>query len=305
MPNFSVETIEAVVLDGPEQLLQCRMMSPYVWRGKSGARISLLVRAVPEEHSETGAGVSGVIWYASGDEDGLRFQSGDSPLMEPGPAAFDIGGCEDPTVVPTEQDCLVYYTGLNDSGKGELLYAEGNDIASLQKVGIAHASSRSERNTKEATVARTQAGDWRLLFEYSHDCRSQIGLAIGDGPSGGWLDRPDPVTARAGKWDCWHLSTGPILVDEPGGPLMFYNGADRDAAWGIGWVVLSEDCLTQHERCVEPLIAPKRGDRGDPEISFAASAIRHGDVIWLYFTRNDRALYRATIRRSDDETARS
>ena len=302
MRRFAVDTIEPVVLEGPEHLLKCQLMSPYVWRGKTEANLSLLVRAVSQEHAETGKGVSGVIWYATGEEDGLRFQSGDNPLIEPGPAAFDIGGCEDPTVVPTEKDCIVYYTGLDESDAGQLLYAEGRDIASLHKAGIAHASSKSERNTKEATVARTQAGDWRLLFEYSDDCRSRIGLAIGDGPAGGWLDRPDPIVARDGKWDCWHLSTGPMLVDEPGGPLMFYNGSDQEPAWGIGWVVLSDDCLTQQARSEEPLIAPKWGDEGEREISFAASAIRHGDVIWLYFTRNDRALYRATIRRCADET---
>ena len=53
------------------------------------------------------------------------------------------------------------------------------------------------------------------------------------------------------------------------------------------------------ERCDDPLIGPPPDDDGDGiEISFAASAVRNGKDIWLYFTRDDRKLFRAVIRRT-------
>ena len=132
---------------------------------------------------------------------------------------MDILGCEDPTVVPTQEGCIVYYTGLDKEGAAQLLYAAGRDIRSLRKEGIAYASTETELNTKEATVDRTDDGEWRLLFEYSRDSRSRIGIADGSGPAGYWTEHPDPIAPRDGKWDCWHLSTGPLLMDESDGPL--------------------------------------------------------------------------------------
>lgn len=302
MDRYTVEKIEPVAVDGPASLAECQLMSPFVWRGREGGGLSMLVRAVSQEHAKTGKGASGVIWYATGATDGLNFTSWREPLLVPGPDSIDIGGCEDPTLVATDEDCIVYYTGLDRTGEAQLLYAQGRDVGCLRKVGIAHASNRTERNTKEATVERTMAGDWRLLFEYSRDERSRIGLAIGEGPAGPWREQSDPLIARDGKWDCWHLSTGPMLMDEPGGPLMFYNGADQDASWGIGWVQLTQECHHAKSRSDEPLIGPQRGTKGDREINFAASAVGRDDAIWLYFTRNDQALFRATIRRRPDWT---
>lgn len=294
--SFEVVRIEPLRLDGPDELLSRQLMSPYVWRARDG-RLLMLARAVPEPGSSDP--LTGRIWLAEGSDDGLSFRADSGPLITPGPAALDIGGCEDPTVVPTEQGCVVYYTGIDANGDGRMLYASGPDIRQLEKRGVALASSKTERHTKEATVERAKAGEWRLFYEYAHAGRSLVGLAVGSGPNGPWQEQDDPFSTRPGAWDRCHLSTGPLLMTDPKAPVMFYNGADKDADWGIGWVMFDEDCRRVVSRGDKPLIAPPAPSGGGLDIAFATSALEEGDRIWLYFSRNDRSLQRALIRRSE------
>ena len=124
-------------------------------------------------------------------------------------------------------------------------------------------------NTKEATVNRTADGHWRLFYEYAQDDASRVGLAIGGDVCGPWQERPTPFMPREKNWDNWHLSTGPLLVDQPDRPVMFYNGATRDARWRIGWVAFDPAngiCATDaHVRVAVGLdylgAAPMRGTR--------------------------------------------
>jgi len=294
--RFAVKTIEQVDLAGPEQLLGSDLMSPFVWRTQGG-ELGLLVRAVP--CASEGGAITGSIWYGVGDPDGLHFAMDSMPLLTPGPGDLDILGCEDPTFVPANDSCVMYYTGLDAQGAGQMLCASGPNIHALEKKGVALASSKTERNTKEASVEVTKDGQWRLFYEYARDWRSRVGLAFGSGPFGPWNEQPDPFAVRPDHWDNWHLSTGPLLMTDPNAPVMFYNGSDRNARWGIGWIVFARDCASVIERCETPLIAPSEaGDRGR-EISFSASVLQGDGEIFLYFSRNDRWLFRATIEKSD------
>ena len=296
MQRFEVEAIDELHVHGPPELMRCELMSPFAWASPD-ERLHLLIRAVPPAEADNP--ITGGIWYGMGEPDGLTFRMDDKAVLNPGPGPYDIGGCEDPTVVPVEDELLVYYTGLDANGDGRLLYARGADGHTLEKCGIALDSSKTERNTKEAAVDRTEDGRWRLFYEYSHDCRSKIGLASGDGPKGPWHEQGDPLTAREDKWDSWHLSTGPLLMGDRTAPVMLYNGADRRPEWGIGWVVFKPDCATVVERSDEPLIAPPECQWEGRDFSFAASAIlRPNSCIWLYFSRNDHKPFRATIRRN-------
>lgn len=293
--RFEVKSIEPLTIEGPPSLLRSELMSPFVWESPDG-RLHILIRVVPVPGDNDP--VTGRIWYGIGDPDGLSFEMDREPVLVPGPGPGDILGCEDPTVVPVEDEVLVYYTGLDSAGDGELLYARGPDMHSLEKCGVALESSKTERNTKEAEVDRTDDGRWRLFYEYSQEQRSKIGVAIGTDPHGPWEEEPDPFAARAGYWDCWHLSTGPIVMADSKAPVMFYNGADRNAVWGVGWVVFADDCQTVIERSSEPLIAPPDLTYQGRNMFFAASAVPLSDgSIWLYCSRNDRKLFRALVHR--------
>ena len=60
---------------------------------------------------------------------------------------------------------VVYYTGVDQTrSSGQLLYAIGPDARHLTKRGIALASSKTEGNTKEATIEQTADGHWRLFL---------------------------------------------------------------------------------------------------------------------------------------------
>lgn len=294
--DFNVKAIEAVTIEGPPALMGRDLMSPYVWREADG-RWGMMVRAVCRP-GEVMTG-TGQIWSGWSD-DGVHFTMLDQPSIVPGPDAHDAGGVEDPTVVRLEDGYLVYYSGvLADHAHGELSYATGPSLDRLTKSGVALASSKSEGNTKEATVSRSADGQWRLFYEYAADQASRIGLAIGQGAAGPWTEQPTPFMPRDNSWDDWHLSTGPLLVDDPATPVMFYNGATRDARWRIGWIAFDADLTSVVARGIEPLVTPPPvDDRSATDIAFAASVVVDGGAIWLYYSLEDRRLSRALLRRS-------
>ena len=292
--DFEVERVDSVSLDGPDELLSRNLMSPFVWTEKDDARLHMLVRAVPPSTEEQKT-ESGRIWYGRSGSDGVSFRMDDAPIMVPSPSGKDMRGCEDPTVVKTEDGYVVLYTGVDGGGTGHLLYAAGPTIHELEKQGVALADCKSENNVKEATVLRSD-GLWRLLYEYAHDEHSLISLAFGDGVAGPWREQPDPFGIRKGHWDSFHLSTGPLWLGNPERPVMFYNGADENTDWGIGWVALSPDLSRVVARSDTPLIAPPSDVTGRKDIAFAASLVDNEGTLWLYHSRNDRELRRATIR---------
>lgn len=315
--DFVVTKVEPLKLKGPADVLASQLMSPFVWRplrrdgpplhasdtapapppAAAAPSLAMMLRVVPG--FDSGSAVTGRIFYAQGEADGLSFTLRPEPLIVPGlePGALDALGCEDPTVVPTQDAFVVYYTGVNADGAGSMLYASGPDALHLAKEGVALASFKTESNTKEATVEVTDADQWRLFYEYANDNRSKIGLAFGPGPAGPWTEQPHPFSARPDHFDAWHLSTGPLLMSDPQRPVMFYNGSDADARWGIGWVAFDADLSTVIDRCKGPLVAPPDSPFHGREIVFAASVIADGDTIWLYGSRNDAELFRATLQR--------
>src|SRR3546814_12612057 len=100
-----------------------------------------------------------------------------------------------------------------------MLYATGQSRDALEKQGVALASSKTMGNTKEATVGRTADGHWRLWYEYAAENASRVGLAIGPGVAGPWDEQPTPFLPRPKSWDNWHLSTGPMLMNDPNSPV--------------------------------------------------------------------------------------
>ncbi|MDB5439228.1 MAG: glycosidase [Caulobacteraceae bacterium] len=294
--DFNVEAIEAVHIDAVEPLNSRDLMSPYVWQEDDG-RYRIMLRSVMRLGHE---GATGEIWLGES-RDGLHFAMQERPALSPGPGPLDIGGCEDPTVVKWGGQYIVYYTGVaQDRAHGQMLYAVGPAPDQLEKMGVALASSKTAGNTKEATITRTRKDRWRLFYEYAANDASLIGLALGEGVAGPWEEQPHPFGPRSDRWDSWHLSTGPLWTSKKDMPVMFYNGATKDARWRIGWAAFNSDCTALVDRCIEPLIIPPPPEeRTGTDIAFAASVVdRPRGNCWLYYSLGDKALFRASIRRS-------
>lgn len=293
MPIFTIRDDREVHLAAREPLKSMFQLSPFVWRTKAG--YDILVRAVnrDEDPSKKVARI-----YHGVSHDGLTFKMDVEPDISPGPSIDDLDGCEDPTVAVEEHGISVFYSGWNEARKqGKLLWATGSDACDLRKMGVALDSTRSHENPKEATIAKRDDGSWLLFFEYARGGRSRFGVASSNELSGPWLIGGDPVEARKRSWDSWHLSPGPI-VELGENALMFYNGADHDAAWRIGWVVLSKDLTSVKERCKEPLITPPAPKGDETDIAFAASAILRegsGSECWLYYSIADKQMRRAAL----------
>jgi predicted GH43/DUF377 family glycosyl hydrolase len=295
--TYAVEKIDAVTIAAGSPLDGLALMSPYVWKEDGAYR--MMVRGVPDPlgpHDPTG-----VIGSAYS-HDGLIFESDPKLSIAPdsGLSGEDAGGCEDPTVVVTTKGrYLIYYTGV-DAGRtqGRMIVASGPSLTQLTKRRVVLKAPQGEGNIKEATVAQTASGDWRLFYEYAAYDASRIGMASGPSADGPWTVQPDPFTIRADSWDDWHLSTGPIVKVEGADPVMFYNGATMDARWRIGWISFDPDFKRVTGRGLEPvLLPPPAKSREATDIAFAASTVIEGEQIGLYYSLEDSILRRAIIKR--------
>ena len=292
-PGFKVDRIDPVTITTPNRLAGMYVLSPFVWL-QDGLH-HLLVRAVPMRDDEPRLKMAEV-WYGRSD-DGLHFEMDSAPVIFPGPALSDIDGCEDPTVIVDQGRLRVWYTGWNQAEMtGRLLLASGADAAHLEKVGVALDSCAPFTNPKEATVVAAGDDGWRLFFEYADHEASLIGDAASVALDGPWGSiNQSAIHPRPDNWDAWHLSPGPIVGAGGDRPVMFYNGATRDAKWRIGWAAFDPELRHLVDRCEEPLIVPDALEGDATDIAFAASAVEADGRIALYYSLSDRALHRAMI----------
>lgn len=297
MITYVVEQLDTVTISAGSVIDTMDLMSPFVWR--EGDLYRIMVRGVP--HPLGPRDPTGII--ARGESrDGLAFTMHAGLAIVPGPGAEDMGGCEDPTVLMTGHEYLVYYTGVDAArAQGSMILAAGTDLTALVKEDLVLKAPPGEGNIKEATLAQTTAGDWRLFYEYAAQGASRIGMASGPTPKGPWTVLPDPFGIREDSWDNWHLSTGPIWQAAGQEPVMFYNGATHDARWRIGWITFSPDFARVTGRGIEPLLVPPPArNREATDIAFAASTVAQGDRIALYYSLEDRILRRALVGRYHD-----
>ena len=291
MTGFAVVALEPLSLERGPGIADMYALSPFVWEEDGG--YSMMLRIVPDE--PIAADKIARIHYGRSD-DGLHFVVDDEPVIAPGPSPDDLGGCEDPTVIAGADSYHVYYSGWNEKSKeGKLMLARGPDVRRLEKIGVV-LESGEHRNPKEATVIAIPRGDWRMYFEFASGGASLIGVARAANVGGPWSVIGPLCAARPGRWDGWHVSPGPVWQPPDGPPVMFYNGASRDAHWRIGWLTLDASYTRITERADFPLIAPPLPEGDSTDIAFAASCIAKGDVVQLYYSVADKDMLRATLR---------
>ena len=296
MAQFQLASVTPVTMTKPNRLANMYVLSPFVWH--DGDRFRILVRAVPRRDDEPRLKMA-EIWHGISD-DGLHFEMDAAPVIFPGPDDEDLDGCEDPTVLTVRGGLRIWYTGYNEAKEtGRLMLARGRDVHSLEKRGVVVDSTPRFTNPKEATVVRAGKG-WRLFFEFARDGASLIGEVSSDSLDGPWHGRQQSaIKPREDKWDCWHLSAGPVIDEGSDAPVMFYNGATQDAKWRIGWASFDKDLSNIVERCEDPLISPdgKQSD-GASDIAFAASAVEHDGAVRIYFSQSDQDIRCAMVRRA-------
>ena len=287
MTGFRVESVIPVDLERTSPLSGMFVLSPFVWREDDTYKLLVCAVNPSEDASQKVARI-----YYGESPDGLRFRMADGPALAPG-TRDDKDGCEDPTLERFDGRYYVYYSGWDETKKvGQLMLAVGETIDDLNKQGVVIASTETHKNPKEATVVAAEDGSWRLFFEYASGA-SKIGVASAPAVDGPWTVQPQLFEARPESWDSYHLSTGPIIPGDT--PVMFYNGADENAQWRIGWVAFDKAYTEVVGRSEDPLIIPPPGEPGDTDIAFAASAVVEKDGISLYFSVADKAIFRATV----------
>lgn len=291
--SCSVTQAGRVAITRPNRLSGMYVLCPYVWT--EAGEYHLLLRAVPRRDDEPRLKIS-EIWCGLS-PDGRDFTMDPVPCVLPGPDGADLDGCEDPTVLLSGGELHVWYTGYNAAERtGRLLAARGPDASRLTKTGVAIDSRAPFLNPKEAALARV--GDaWRMFFEYARDGASTIGMATAATLDGPWHPTGDvPLASRSGRWDGTQMSPGPLIRTGSDYPIMFYNGADADGMWRVGWAVFDRDLSRVVARSDQPLLVPTDLPGPDArDMAFVASAIDREGSATLYYTVADEDLRFAEV----------
>ncbi len=109
---------------------------------------------------------------------------------------------------------------------------------------------------------------------------NQLRVASGPWDDGPWTIRFPLFHPRADRWDFWHLSTGPMLLrSDPNRPVMFYNGADKEACWKIGQIAFDEMYTHAVDRSDNALVVPRPVEPVYRDITFANSQVELGGGI--------------------------
>jgi predicted GH43/DUF377 family glycosyl hydrolase len=282
-----------VTVTRPNRLAKMYVLSPYVWC--DGGEYRLLLRTVPRRDDEPRLKIS-EIWHGRS-ADGRAFVMDPFPSIFPSPDAPDRDGCEDPTVLHAGGELRVWYTGYEAAeNTGRLLGVRGPEVDQLAATGMALDSRAPFINPKEAALA--PVGDsWRMFFEFAQDGLSAIGMASSSTLDGPWCSVGDaPLASRSDRWDGAHMSPGPIIRTGSDYPLMFYNGANEDGAWRIGWTVFDRNLTRIVQRCEQPLVVPTDLPGPDArDMAFVASAIEQPGGATLFYTVADQELRFAEV----------
>ncbi|MDQ6931594.1 MAG: hypothetical protein M3160_00295, partial [Candidatus Eremiobacteraeota bacterium] len=135
---------------------------------------------------------------------------------------------------------------------------------------------------------------WRMFFEYATGGASRVGVGTSKDLEGTWELDASVLQIRPGSCDSWHLSPGPV-VNHEGFPVMFYNGATKDANWRIAWALFDKTYGQVLARSENALIIPPPPQGDDTDIAFAASAVQVNGKLWLYYSIADQKMKRATL----------
>ena len=229
--------------------------------------------------------------------DGVRFTARPGVALEGGrpPAAQ---GVEDPTILRTRGEVIVFYTGWSGwkEGIASLLWARGSSLDRLQPQGVAIAPMAPTRFFKEAEPVPAANGDVLLWCEVDtlDEGRERSLIACCRAPAiGGPYSMPEIVARpRQNRWDAVNVSTGPLVFDG-GRCYMLYNGMVRleDPAFmhaaRIGLMELDPRSGRVLARSRAPVLEAPEGAR----LIFSAS-------IWndrLYYTIDDSEIWVARL----------
>lgn len=279
-----------IALERDHDVARGYVLSPFVW--PAGAGYEIVVRGVPKERNPIRK-ISSI--YRGYGEGGVHFKIDSDPILAPS-TLEDSGGCEDPTFVQCDDEVFVFYSGWSNAlCSGTLLAASGRSLRDLTKLGPVLPPDERFVKPKEATIVRRPDRSWLMFFEFSRDGHSIIGTATSRDLRGPWTYGAQPFGLRAGAWDSWHLSTGPIISAPTGEPLMLYNGADVQGRWRIGWAMFDADYTRVLARCDEPLIAAPAPRTPFRDTAFSASGFSVDSKMWVYYSAYDTELYRAVV----------
>ena len=284
---------ERLHFDADAELGSMYLLSPYVWR--AGASWHVAVRAVPDEPRAADK-IARI--HVGTSSDGVSFALDKQALLVPGPAEDDLDGCEDPTVVQIAGNGLhIFYSGWNEKRKvGQLLAATADGrVVDAKKTGSVFTTPNRFANAKEASVVAVRDDDIGLFIEYSKNGASAVGLANATSLQGPWLPTNDPFVSRPQSWDDTHLSPGPVARANDDTRVLFYNGADSQTHWRIGWVQLDATGKSIVARSQKPLISPPPVSGDDTDIAFCSSFVQEGNGGWLYYTVSDKEAFRSRI----------
>lgn len=248
-----------------------------------------------------------VLSFAWG-KDGIDFErSGVAVYPGVEPESIDRLAVEDPTIVKDNGQYYVFHSAVKPRERGvsvAIQMVKGKSLESLdpgknlillpetvgKEMGIEDVDM-----VKEPEFFLDREGQWNMIFEFTGQGRSHLGIAVSRSLEGPYKNFRKLFEQRPAAWDSIHLSPGPIIPTPSGDFLMFYNGCgaksetDKTPTWGIGYAIIDSARGNILQRSDLPIIRPPEEiGPGNQLISFANSVVTESGFQKLYYTIADK-----------------
>jgi predicted GH43/DUF377 family glycosyl hydrolase len=259
-----------------------------------GTKTILLYRAQDKQGIST-------MGYADSD-DGIHFKSHPQPAFVAESADEKGGGVEDPRIVKIDDKYYLTYTAYNGKD-AQLSLATSDDLAHWRRLGPIMPAYKGTWNkgwTKSGAILpeRVNGKYWMYYmgdasYKTTDKGTDQTGVASSVDLIH-WQDASDhPVLPRRqNMFDSRVVEPGPAPIMTKRGILLIYNGADDKVAYRTGWALFDrKDPTRVIARSDQALFEPeKEWERVGqvPNVCFVEGAVRHGDVLRIYYGGADK-----------------
>ncbi len=225
---------------------------------------------------------------------------------------WDQFGCEDPRVTKIGQTYYIFYTALSDYPFGpdniKVAVATSRDLKTIDQKHLV-----TPFNAKAmALFPERHGGKLRAILTVNSDRPpARIAIAEFDRPEdiwsphywSTWYDNLDSHTLNLKRSDDDQVEVGAPPIWTPDGWLLVYSHIQQyytdHKIFGIEAALLDLDNPTQVlRRTVYPFLVPEEGyERYGrlPRIIFPSGALRHGDLLTIYYGATDTTCCRASL----------
>jgi len=250
--------------------------------------VHLLYRAVGDDNiSRIGYAIS---------SNGYEFFRLDKPVFTPR-GILESKGCEDPRLVPLDNQFYMTYTSYSTQGVRVSLASTQNFIH-WERYGVI----LGDADNKDAVLFPEKIDGKYVMFHRPMTPPRSIWIAFSEDLVE-WHDPKKVMEPVAGRWDGVGIGSASPPVRTEKGWLLIYHGIDEASVYKLGVALFDlEDPSSLISRYSEPIMEPEEDYELHGEVNevvFATGICEIEDTYYVYYGAADRVICGATVKKDE------